>query len=561
MIKKYFYVILLIIWVIFVYWNILSNPLVNTFNFADNLWYAKSIELFKYSIENKSPFYIPEWSFFIDKDIKILLISPLWQFLWVFFSYLLPVVAYINIVIIWNTFLSLLFSYKLFHKISHWKRDLSTLWAVIFWWSSLLLYASWLNLMWLFFIPLLLIYLVNYTENKSFKNIVYIWMSSFLLFLCSTYFIPIFIIVLLWYLIVFRKNLSLYNILSILFSVLLSVIIAFLIYKLPFIYFDIIWVPENMNNIAENSNIKSSIDIFKIFLPNNNNILTSWQLSFFKNYLNIPVSHFRYSLYLPFSVLIIFLLSLWLKSPEKSPDKRYKKLWKYLLLLSLILFLWENVIIHNLNFGFNNLLYYIKLLPYGEIFRKSAYFFFPLSLGISFFIVSSFNNKLQYNKYKFLFIPLAIITLLSNIWPYWERNFKIIDKKEAIVQLEDKSTILLLPNSSYNNWELQYYLLKYRKWFRTFDAWNATLPNYEKSIIGISSETDSLLYRKPFKENTDLNDCKIDTEYIFLFKSYIENFFFYNYETWIHLRAKNKIESCNNIYKIYEDKDLIIYKI
>jgi len=59
-INKYIYLIIFILVAIFNY-KILLNPMWYTFNFADNFWYAKLIEMMKLSFQIWTPFYIPEW--------------------------------------------------------------------------------------------------------------------------------------------------------------------------------------------------------------------------------------------------------------------------------------------------------------------------------------------------------------------------------------------------------------------------------------------------------------------------------------------------------------------
>jgi len=541
-INKYIYLIIFILVAIFNY-KILLNPMWYTFNFADNFWYAKLIELMKLSFQIWTPFYIPEWSVFVWEDYKVLMITPLWQTLGVIVSYIMPTILYINLVIVWSLYLNILFSYKLFEYINKSNPLLSLVWAVIFWASSLVLYAVWFNLMWLFFIPLIVLCFLKYIKTNKIRYLFGLILSFILLGLSSTYFLPLIWIILLPFFLKYIKKHFLKVITSALLLI-VSFVGIFFVYKIPFTYLESYnkWI--EVESLLEERAIKSSsLDLLELFTPNNNNLFTKFQLRSIKDLSTSDNRYFRYSNYLPIPILLLIcLLVFW--------NKKIPWIWyKYNEYKKISLFI----------IGINNLLHYLKWLPNWEVIRKSAYFFFALTFGLSLLIISWFDQKYTSDNQIILLVFLLVI-IVWNIWPYYWKVFAIHNINADVREIENNSVILPLPNSGYNNWEFQYNLMRHEKDFKIVEFWNATLPNFKRSIKNGSKTINKIAYNKRIEEKWYC-DFWIDIDYILLYKKYIENFFFYSHESKIFKTAESNINKCENIELHKDASNTIIYKI
>lgn len=556
---KYIYVIIFLI-VFIVHYNIFWSIFTKTFNFADNLGYVKLIELFKLSLENGTPFYIPQWLFFVNEDYKVLFITPFWQILWYLFSYIMPIVVFINIAILWSLYLNILCSFKLFNYISRNSYTLSLLWAIIFWASSLVLYANWLNLMGLFFIPLVFLNIIKFLDWGKIRNFVYAILYFIFLGLCSTYFIPIIWVILIpLFILNIRNNIK--KILSIISLLLISFIWIFYTYKIPFYFLESQWQGIEIEQLLDERKLKtSSLDALDILTPNNKNFLNEYQLKITRNLTSSDIDFFRYSNYLPIPLILLFILS-FIISREKSLStwREYYKIWIYISIIAFILFLWDRVIINGFDLWIKNILYYIKQLPNWEILRKSAYFFFAITFWLALIIVSNLSNY-KHKDNSMIYFVFIIFILATSVWPY---NTVAFDRKfynSNINNIPDWSVVLSLPNSWYNNWEYQTHLLYHSNKLKSIEVWNATLPWYDRTILWAPQIIESLVY---WNERFNYGYCDFEwrLDYVFLYKRYIENFFYYSDKSWIYRRTKNKIEDCTNIYLISEDSQVNIYKV
>jgi len=556
-IRKYIYWIILLL-VTIVHYKVLFSPFSYTFNFADNLGYAKLIELTRISFEIGTPFYIPKDTIFWWEDYKIFLITPLWQTLWALASYILPSIFFINVIIIWGLYLNILCSYKLFEYINKGNPIISFTWAVIFWSSSLVLYATWFNLIGLFFIPLCLLYFLKYIDYWKSHDLLLSLLFFIFLWLSSTYFLPLIAIVIAPFFISFIKKYFKKVITSIILFTICFIWI-FLVYKIPFYYLDSYdkWVV--IEDLLEERKITSSLDLFELFTPNNNNLFSKFQLNNIKDLSTSDNRYFRYSNYLPIPVLLLLALLITSKYYGNilNPNKEiFRRISIFIIIISILLFLWDRITIWKFDLWINNLLFYLKQLPNWEIIRKSAYFFFTLTFWISLIIVSSFSKKFTYEN-TILFVIFIPLIFLSSIWPYHWKVFWIHDKLDIITKIPSWALMLPLPNSWYNNWEFQYNILRTNPALRIVEVWNATLPDYTRNLELWTPYLNWLIYNSEFEIECDLWG---DINYIVLYKQYIENFFFYSNESRIFKRDKENIENCPSILKIDENKEIILYK-
>jgi len=547
-INKYWIYFLFIILTIISVKGVVFNIFWTTFNFPDNFWYAKTIELMKLSLINWTPFYIPEWMFFINSDIKLYFVSPLWQSISVFIGFLwINSTTAINLIIIWNIFLSLLFSYKLLYYISKTK-SISFMWAVIFWCSSLVLYGTWFNLAGTFFIPLILLLLL---KNYS---LFIIGIIITLAFLCNTYNIIIVWVIILSFLLCtnnwYKKSLQ------IVITVLISLSISYLIYQIPFLFLQNYWISNHLQNLLKSWNLSQSIDITRLILPNNDNLLNSFQLDLYNNYIWNNYSYFRYSYYLSVPVLVLLALAISRNSIVKK--NKYKNLWYYLTGISLILFLWDRFIINWFDLWINNIMYYISSIPWWEVFRKSSYMFYSLCLWVSIILVVTFSSDTKFKNFHIFWYIIWIIIFFSNLSPYQDKKFEVLNKSAYLDNISNWSSFITLPNSWYNNWESQYFLLKYNKDFRVIENWNTTLSTYTKSIPELNQDWNNIIFNKPIKQSYDCLTSKSD--YVILFKKYSYNFFWFANRGKLYWNTKEKLLKCSNISLIYSNDDIELYK-
>jgi len=548
--------ILLVIYLLF---PISLNPIDTTFNFADNLWYAKSIELLKISFSQGTPFYLSKDTVFIWEDYKIFLATPLWQMVGLGFSYIIAPHIFINLLIIVSLFLNLQLSYKLNLFLSKNNYVLSFLGAIIFWASSLVLYSNWFNLMGLFFIPLTILSLLKYIKTSKVSSLIKYTLYLLLLCLSSTYFIPIITLLILVFLIFNLQNNYKKRFLIIFLSAMV-VWISFITYKVPFKYLESYWKPIEIEKLLNERKISSSVDAMHLIIPNNKNIFSNWQLEQVKNIANLSVPYFRYSTYLP--IPLIILLILWIIKLYVWKEKLWKhwKVWLIIIILSFILFLWDRIKINWLDLWINNILHYIKQLPNWEVLRKSAYFFFPLTFGISVMLIWILWQNYK-KKYDFMFLILSCFILLMNFSPYHWKHFKVHWKSNIVNELPKNSKILSLPNTWYNNWELSYFLFRHSNKLKFYEYWNATLPWYKNLKM---SKQNSFIRKLAYNEKIESKqncDLDWDIDYIILHQEYIENFFFFSNKTAKYIRAKNNIKQCTNFREFSRDNNVTIYKV
>lgn len=519
-----------------VFYKQILNPFEVTFNFADNWGYLSQIaNVREYFL---SDFDIPFWHTVI----------PLYTYLIAFLWYFVSDVFWLNFFYIWNILLAWFGSYRVFYFLSQ-NKATSFLGATLFAFNSLTIYANWINLMGLWFLPFIFYYILKWEKFKIFLFSILFLLSGHYYFLLLFVFILIYII----YILINKEfKINFMNLLTVLFATIVSI----LIYIFPVLYF---WTSENIQNYSQINKIDIwYIDLIELFVPNSFNFITYT----YWNKLYGFDSGLKYSYYFWILTFLLLVYSFFHYIKDKS-----NKIIKFFLIgfiVSLLFFLWWKLVVFWQEIIWFLPFRFVEIFWLQWVFRKSAYFFYILSF-FAWWIIAILFRKTK------MFIAIFI-----SFWIILENNFSFdrgihINKEYNFDLISKKSKVLVLPNTGYSIGKFKYNF--YNNAIKVIDYPDSTIPfwswqyeNLEKScfisnlLFLIEDECNNYTERE-ILEFFEME--KID--YIVLFKTHQVVYFFsdsWNEPNHYFEITNEKIKKYSNIFKnIMENKDYIIYKI
>ncbi len=541
-----------------------------TYNFEDNIWYFNKIKVFSdvikdFSVERLVDFYS-----------SYNMVAPLREYMWSLLSMYFTPILVGNIFIFMNTLLSAFFTYLLIKRLSKWDVWLSILWGTFFWFSSLLIYIQRFNLVWIFFLPLIVLYLLRTLKQGKLSNFLLLITFSTLLILSSTYYILYpFIILFVWLLSVNKSRILKFIKISFV-TWLVSYVIWWSVYMLPYVISD---NNSRINQVVSERALDFyGYDYWNLFVTNinnpftNNDLYTTLKWIFYQW---VEAKRFRYSSYVWITSLLILLYIVFMYfnktvtlKEEKSTEININTFAILLMICGIMLYWWEYLVFLWNHYEWIKLpLYYLHQLPYWEIFRKWVYFFNLFAFWWALLIAKNFKNL----SLSFA-VLISIILFLENNFSFKRPYFEFIDMSDYNKYLNDSDKYYLsLPNS----WFTTHYYNLYHN-LNDFESKIYTYPSF-------FHKEDSNFHSKKHKEidwncilnnlikdwtcEYSLNDFKylldIWLDRIILHKNYIHWFFFFSKEwSWNKfLNNLNYLSSIPEIQVIYEDKNIIVFNI
>lgn len=496
--RNVFFLMLTIL--LFLFYKIIFHINDTTFNFNDNFWYISQFKLLNNLLYSQ-----------ID---AISLTNPLMSIIgWLFKDILNPIIV-LNCFILLNLLLSWYFWYKASYEISK-----NYYWSIIswvfFWFSSLNIYANRANLTWTWFLSLIIYLFIKYKDSFNLNSLTKLFFATFFWLISWHYYILLIWILYFCLLVWYVKSISIKNFIK----SLLVFVIAFILSWIIYIYPIKLWhssgstIQEQINN---NKLDTTYTDVKELFVPNNANFISA---SYWKILDKWYWWWFRYSLYywIISWLLIIYCSYLFLKSRKKNNNIKFIVL---LIFLWFILLLWDKLVFYQKSIISNLPFKWLELIPFTEVFRKSSYVFFLLTLWLSFLISIFFKEKK-------LYIIMAIIgaLILENNFSFRRSLFHV---KTYNLDIPQYSNVLVLPNSLYSidRYNVNFW---YKNNINIFSYPDATVHFDEEKLQQIKDNCilDNLIFwKRCVYSKVDIENFKDKIDYIIVAKYFTRDFFF-----------------------------------
>lgn len=429
--KEYFIFFLLTFFLFLCFYKQILDPFNVSFNFADNWWYfSQSQDIYNYFF----------WSW-VDFP---LLVAPLYQLL---FAALIKInyVFLFNVVYIWGIALARYGMYRFLRCL--WSSCArSIIWATIFAFNSLTIYANWFNLSWLIWIPFFAHHLL---KGRSYYKL---GIYSMLLILSGHYYIMLWWILLCSYIVLstynYTRKISNGNESKKIFISILWFLLWSIFYIVPIFLFSSLW---ELRQASLRNQIQSTVykDPYTLTIPNNQNFITNTYLPFiYKDDWQLRYSHYYWLVF-----WLIFLYSMVRYFYRKKPTNTNTTFALLVSFISLSFFLGQELVI-----GWFVLWWW--LMPFDIfqylwvwwIFRKSVYFFYTLTFGLALLIVQV-NKKHTISTLLAVIISFALV-LENNM--NFDRDVQFNMSFDYDLLWSSHGSILSLPNSWFNIWRHKY---------------------------------------------------------------------------------------------------------